>query len=524
MRKYINKIFITVLVVAMSLTSCEVTDLQPVDSLSETLAYSTPQNIELSMIGVYDAAQSGFYLGSEANDRGYIFGAAHIQQGDMRGEDFLLINIFYAFTYQSTITTTTANNVEYWNNGFRLINLCNLFIEGVQAAAEQGIVNAEVAASYEGEARVLRAMAYHTLLIHFARPYLDGNGANPGLPIYTVGINGADKLDAHLTIGRSTVSQVYDFILADLNFAENALAATRTDGHQITRATKGAAIALKSRVYLHMGDYANVVTETGKLVGQTVAPFSGMGYSLGAEVDEVWAANGYHDEMIFGMEMATTDNLNTNAALARMLGSPSEGARGEYAISPIIWTQPFWHADDLRRSLLVLDNGERYYIHKYRDYVNWTDVSPIVRYPEVLLNRAEALARLNGLSAEALNLVNAIRDRAVSGSMTSYTLGDFASGTELVGAILNEKRIELLGEGHRWSEIHRLATDPNFSTGGIPAKPISADITELSDYDAAPTSFGVPAIPYSDYRFLWPLPNDEVVRNPTLAAQQNPGY
>jgi hypothetical protein len=360
---------------------------------------------------------------------------------------------------------------------------------------------------------------------------LDGNGNMPGMPIYDFGVNGADKLAQVLATSRSAVAETYAFILDDLDFAEANLPEERTTNH-ITRATAGAAIALKSRVYLHMGDYANVMTETDKMVIQTTAPFSGMGYELGDNVDDIWKANGYHDEGIFGMEMSSTDNLNTNAALARMLGSPSEGARGEYAISPIIWTQPFWHPDDLRRTLLVLDNelldpptpATRLFTHKYQDYTNWTDISPIIRYAEVLLMRAEAEARLNGVTAKAVNLLNATRDRAISGSMTSWTIGDFANGTALIQEILNEKRIELLGEGQRWSEIHRLATDVDFSTGGIPEKMISAEVTSLTTYDTPPTSFGISFVPYSDHRFLWPIPDSEITRNPTLAAEQNPGY
>ena len=38
---------------------------------------------------------------------------------------------------------------------------------------------------------------------------------------------------------------------------------------------------------------------------------------------------------------------------------------------------------------------------------------------------------------------------------------------------------------------------------------------------ALPTNLQ-PAIPYSDYRFLWPIPADEITQNPIIT--QNPGY
>lgn len=31
-------------------------------------------------------------------------------------------------------------------------------------------------------------------------------------------------------------------------------------------------------------------------------------------------------------------------------------------------------------------------------------------------------------------------------------------------------------------------------------------------------------IPVGDYRFLWPIPSNEIYANQTLEAQQNPGW
>jgi starch-binding outer membrane protein, SusD/RagB family len=70
-----------------------VIDLQPQTAFSDITAFDTPERIELAMAGVYDAAQNGDYFGQV---RGYPFGAAHIEQGDMRGEDMLNQALFYA--------------------------------------------------------------------------------------------------------------------------------------------------------------------------------------------------------------------------------------------------------------------------------------------------------------------------------------------------------------------------------------------------------------------------------------------
>lgn len=265
MKKY--KIIYILLFLFVSV-SCEeeVTELIPFDAVDENTAFTSPSTIELAMNGVYDAAQSGFYRGSEVNNRGYIFGAAHIQQADMRGEDMLLINTFYGFTYQATYTPVTENNRYFWENGYRTNNLANLFIEGVQGAVESEVIDEATGNAYIGEARLLRALTYHELLIHFARPYRDGNGNNPGIPIILSGVNSPGGVAENEGIGRSSVAQVYEQILEDLDFAEANLPATRAN--QVVRATSGAAIALKTRVKLHMGDWEESLKKEIRLFQQ----------------------------------------------------------------------------------------------------------------------------------------------------------------------------------------------------------------------------------------------------------------
>ncbi|GHT15777.1 hypothetical protein AGMMS4956_16500 [Bacteroidia bacterium] len=100
----------------------------------------------------------------------------------------------------------------------------------------------------------------------------------------------------------------------------------------------------------------------------------------------------------------------------------------------------------------------------------------------------------------------------------------------MLDAILWERRIEFQGEGRRWEDIHRLAADDVSPSGGIPAK---VDYTKIADKDifnigSTPDPAWFTAskafIPYTDRRFLWPIPVNDVLRNPTLAAQQNAGW
>ena len=163
---------------------------------------------------------------------------------------------------------------------------------------------------------------------------------------------------------------------------------------------------------------------------------------------------------------------------------------------------------------------------KYRDYSTRGDWAPQIRYAEVLLILAEAEARQSaGVSARAVALLNAVRNRALADPATqAYTVASFANKVELIQAILFERRVELLLEGRRWGDIHRLSgeNDPNFSPGGIPAKAVNG-ADGLAMYNCGGTyTPGQAAIPYSDYRFIWPIPSDEVTQNPII--EQNPGY
>lgn len=507
--------------VMLVVSSCdkEVVDLQPFDRLTETTAFETPERCELAMVGVYDAAQSGFYAGGQV--RGYPFGAANVAQGDCRGEDMLNVALFYAITYESTYDPTTANNQYQWETLFGMVNKANLVIEGVNKAAENGVITAEVAKAYEGEARFLRALAYHELLIHFARPWgHTTDNSHPGVPYRLAPVNTASALEAAIAQGRNSVKECYDLLLSDLEFAEQNLPATRAGSKKITRATSGAAKALMTRVYLHQNNYDKVI-DAGSTLGAS--------YSLTATPEGPFAAFSNNTESIFSIENDVTDNPGVNGALPVMY-SVSPG-RSLVAISPIIWNAPYWDASDLRRTQLAKQNNRAYFSHKYRNITNQDDYNPIIRYAEVVLNMAEAHAR-KGDDATALSMLNQVRNRAVTDPANQFTAASFANTNELIRAIIWERRIEFLGEGRRWADIHRLALDTDFSTGGIPGKILYNNTTFASwevgkDYDANGNwigTLGVPAIAYDNYRFLWPIPQSELNANPTLKAQQNPGY
>jgi hypothetical protein len=498
----------------------------PYNNFSAASAFSTAAKVDLSLNGVYDAAQSGLY--TDGTKRGYPFGSANIEQGDVRGEDVVNVATFFQIVYQATYNSVSPNVIAMWKGLYALINEANVCIVGFQGAAASHIITGATATQYTAECRFLRAMATHEALVHFARPYMDGAGKGVGVPWRDSAISSSAALDAIYTKPRMRTDSVYANILADLDFAEANLPAT----NQVYRATKAAAIALKMRIKLHMGDWAGVMTEGSKIISGTAPAFSSPigNWSLDASPDGPFKLGAYTTpESIFSIKNDALDNPGVNAAISTMYAASDHKGRGLIVVSPILWNDPRWLCDDKRRSLLTYQGGDGngsqgIFIYKYRDSTGLGDYTPQIRYAEVLLTMAEAEAR-SGSTSNALDHLNAVRNRSLGLITEAYTAGDFATQDDLVSAILFERRVEFLGEGKRWSDISRLSPDPDpaFSPGGIPAKALNSSVKPISTYNCgAGYTPGQSAIPYSDFRFLWPIPLTETQQNPIIA--QNPNY
>lgn len=525
------------IVLIFASTSCEkdTLELLPSDSIAYSDAFSTSKLCELSMVGCYDAAQSGYYPGNNQR-RGYPFGAASVEQGDMRGEDMLNVQAFFAVTYGSTYGSSSPNGQAMWECTYQMINKINICIEGFKLAANKGVITNEAALAYEGEARFLRALGYHELLLHFCYPYAHTpNASHYGVPLNLIPINSVEKVEEAKSAGRATVAQVYQQIIADLDFAETNLPTTRAGGQKISRACKGAAIGLKTRIYQHMGDYSKVISEASKIVDATTLQSPIGGYAITPDPATPFLNNSGNSESMFSIENSELDNATNNGSLSQFYSY----VRSLVCMSPIIYNASFWLANDLRRQKLVVYNTaytarHAYWVDKYKTYSKMSDWTPILRYAEVILNYAEAEARQNGVTQLAVDLLNKIRNRSVVNAADQYTIASFSDVNQLMTAILNERRIEFLGEGRRWADIHRLAKDPVYfvralnDQPGVPAKVgtgnVKADSWVAASGIVDPTIITIAAYGYDDRRFLFPIPDSETNTNPKLKEQQNPGW
>jgi hypothetical protein len=235
----------------------------------------------------------------------------------------------------------------------------------------------------------------------YARPYWDGNGSKPGLPLRLTG----NKLRAEYQLARSSVADIYTQVLSDLNYAEANLPLAYASAElNTTRAHRNTVIALKTRVYLSMQKYADVITEANKIV-TAAAPFTattGVAHALQPDVTKIFTT--YNTtESIFSMPMTSTtgDNPGTQNQLAYYY-SPASSlggvGNGEYSLNTkgIIGNTTVWSTTDKRRNFIKTTGSgasTRSWLTKFSAPSPYTDYVPVIRYAEVLLNLAEARVR-----------------------------------------------------------------------------------------------------------------------------------
>ncbi|KAA6325770.1 RagB/SusD family nutrient uptake outer membrane protein [termite gut metagenome] len=354
------------------------------------------------------------------------------------------------------------------------------------------------------------------------------------MPLYLTAHNTPSEIEEALTIGRSSVEETYAQIIKDLDEAEALFSGNGLNAvNGISRVSKGSVIALKTRVYLHKRDWSNVIKEASKLTDEaTSAPFKSPigGYALTASPATPFTSYANNTESVFSIENNSDDNGSVNGAMAAMM-SCRTGGRAIVTSSPTIYNTKYWLNDDKRRGLLLYRASDQYYFcDKYQDVPGRSEWAPIIRYAEVLLNYSEAALR-SGNKTLALELFNAVRNRSLADPATqAYQALDFATDKDFLEALLWERRIEFHGEGRRWEDIHRLAADDLCPSEGIPAKidydnvkgkgafVVNGEVKE--EWYSASRKF----IPYTDKRFVWPIPVNDLIRNPTLAGQQNSGW
>ncbi|MDN5289432.1 MAG: RagB/SusD family nutrient uptake outer membrane protein [Mucilaginibacter sp.] len=505
-RKYKYTINAAVLALTMVLGNSCTKDLltpTPTTSIIDSKAFDTPARILSQVNGLYAGVKSGQF-----------YGGRYVIYNEIRGEEFIVNKpngVTGLDTWNQNVNSNTNEVVNLWSAAYTAINRVNVFLAGL--AANSTKVDAATASQYTGEAEFLRALTYFALVQTYAKPYVFDNGASLGLPLRLVDettLTGTGTND----LARSTVAQVYTQILKDLDDAETKLPATPTLANGATRAFKNTAIALKAKVYLAQANYAKVLTETTKLISAT-APYQSPtgGNKLESSIATVFggsygAPTTVSPEALLFLPFTTSDAPGTQNQLAYYFTTGTGKGNGEYYLnkSGIYANAALSGASstDARKGFItpvsVTDANKvttiYYYLSKYNTPSPFTDYIPVLRYSEVLLNAAEAYARTGDL-VNATALLNAVRHR--SDPAFTFAAADIATQTSLISTILTERRIELLGEGFRLTDL--------FRTGqALPAK-------------SGPQG-NSPSVAVTASNYIWPISGVELQTNKLI--QPNP--
>lgn len=443
----------------ITLAGCEKKlDISPYQSIADDKALLNESDVQVTLVGCYDGIQSAAAYGGDI-----------LVLNDLIGNtaDINFTGTFAGLSdaYQTQMTADNSFARDTWIAAYNTINRCN----NVLSAVDKVTSSTAKKNSVEGQALFLRASMFFELVKLYAKAVGDGDySANPGVPLILTPTGNVTDADYP---ARATVKAVYDKVIADLVKAESLL--PTTNGNY---ATKWAAAAQLSRVYLMVKDYAAARDAADRVIASS-------GKILNPDFTKLWFTfinNGGATpaEYLFSMKVTSQDGTNSqNTYFGRTIGTiPGTAGRSDCKIKAAHIAQ--YENGDVRKGFFVL-NGGNYYTQKHLD--RFGDVA-VIRLAEMYLTRAEANLRLGTIvGATPLADLNRIRNRAGLPSLLLATLAD----------ITKERALELAFEGQKLIEAKRLQTP-------------------------------VGTLAWNDPKLILPIPRREVDVNKNLV--QNQGY
>ena len=483
-----KKLLILSFALGLFASSCEkMVEVEPKNQISDKAALSTIVGYESLLNSVYSRLIAFNYYGRD-----------FILLGDVLSD-----NIYTELTYANgRYIGQNANQVNshynIWTTAYAAINDANIIIETIDGSPDNSPVAAGKKPGIKAEALALRAMMYFDL----ARVYgyeptnitSAGAGFDKSVPLRlkaTLGLPNAEQQP------RATVAQVYKAIEDDLKaaialFPSGASAST-------LRINKGAAYALLGKVYLYSGRYPEAVTEFDNAMNtaNTSARLAGAGTYVTAFKTQP------NPESFFelGINAATQMGGVTGSNESLYTYTHPNGYNG-------LATFGGQTVSDELRALFTTGDDRLGMIFQFggsasapAPLFNWsdkysgargayTDNPKVIRFADVLLMKAEALAAQAQYGPAAALIVQLRASRNATGVTVPTDIN-------IVNFIQQERRRELFFEGQRWFDLKRLAN-------GI----------------TKPAKTGVGTILATDFKLLAPIPNAEVL----LGIQKNPLY
>ncbi|WP_183578324.1 RagB/SusD family nutrient uptake outer membrane protein [Mucilaginibacter sp. X5P1] len=420
-----------------------------------------------------------------------------------------------------------------WEGAYSGIGRTNVFLANIGNVE----MDATLKARMIGEAKFLRALYYFNLINYYG-----------GVPLITTP---PDLSQA--TQPRATVDQVRQQILKDLDDAAAVLPAAPYTGSDIGRATEGAALALKTRVLLYNGQWADAAA-----AAKSVMTLAGTGYALFPSYRGLFLpANENNSEVIFDVQFESTGKFSTNWDI--LLGiynalytpgwssiEPTEDFVDTYDMkdgstysptNPLADPTNKYNNRDPRmdqtifrpgvnyeglpypvdskgfagiytgfsfKKYTVYDNAPTPVVTENKSYINGI----LLRYADVLLMYAEAQNEASGPDASVYDAIRQVRQRA---GITQPNLPAGLSQSEMRAKIMHERRIEFVGEGLYFSDVRRWGTANVELNRAVQLNgSYKAGIMDIRKYDPKKNN-------------LFPIPQHEI-DNSQKAITQNPGY
>ncbi|HZL09751.1 MAG TPA: RagB/SusD family nutrient uptake outer membrane protein [Prolixibacteraceae bacterium] len=248
--KIINRGMIILMVVLVTMSSCDEDKLlneTPLDFLTTSNLYRTPDDFELASLGLYEKARDNFYAGS-VNENSILKGS---------GSDFSYNGENPAGTpflsnYATQLLPTSSIPLYFWTRGYQIVQFANVLIAELEATPIEDEVwegNEAQRAILLGEARFFRAFAYRMLVtIYGDVPYLDQ-------PVKTV------KTD----FSRADEDLIYDLIESDFIFASQNLPG-RGDESAPGRLTKATASHFLCETYIARNKFPEAIAAANDVI------------------------------------------------------------------------------------------------------------------------------------------------------------------------------------------------------------------------------------------------------------------
>lgn len=273
---------LSIIALTFSFGSCYDLDTYPGDKVNQGQFWKNESEVKQGLIGVYSILRAD-----------YVYGLQFMY--DNIGE------LGIGYHSQSHVDATNGNYtgrtdivVGRWQAMYEIIQRSNGFIRNAQNVS---FLTAEQKEAYIAEAKFLRAMFYFSLMdLYGSVPYYDEST--------DVNVDYATLFNP-----RSSVEEIRSYILSDLDAAISKLPAKWEDS-QYGRATKGAAYALRGKVYLYNKEWTKAIADFEEVVYNKSNNY---GYQLYGDYAELFNLYGgkKSNEMIFAVQnIGGTTNTN----------------------------------------------------------------------------------------------------------------------------------------------------------------------------------------------------------------------